>query len=138
MRFGFIEHFSDFVIIVRRHAELVAPDGLIIITSPSFAGMQYLLRLIADYENLKRHNTSTMNLSSFKKAFSEPPFKIEMFRYYRTFGFWHENESSKRIADLFKRFFNRGGMLLTKLFGENFDNPLVSQCIVCVARKIAI
>jgi len=38
--FGFVEHFENFEAVVRKHADLVAPGGTLIISLPHFAHLQ--------------------------------------------------------------------------------------------------
>ena len=59
--FGLIEHFEDWPGLLRRHAELVAEGGTLIVSTPNFrTGIQGLLHRWCDQENLGRHNLAAM------------------------------------------------------------------------------
>jgi len=64
---GFIEHFSDYQSLIKRHWELVRPGGLMLLTVPTLTPVQQFIRLIT-YEHskmqeiLNTHNLSIMNL----------------------------------------------------------------------------
>jgi 2-polyprenyl-3-methyl-5-hydroxy-6-metoxy-1,4-benzoquinol methylase len=60
--FGFVEHFDDPTDAVLRHAELLAPGGVAIITIPNYGGIYGRLQANFDPPNLKLHNTDIMNV----------------------------------------------------------------------------
>ncbi|TSA45575.1 methyltransferase domain-containing protein [bacterium] len=133
--FGFVEHFENFPEVIKKHADLVSPGGMLIITMPHFAHVQYFFHWILDRENLRRHNTKIMNLKSLRKALTGLPFEIKYLNYYQTIGFWTE----KKNLNGFEQFLNQAIRLFCRLvnglFGYNHPNPLISPHIVLVARK---
>lgn len=133
--FGFIEHFEDINKIIARHSELVALDGKLIVTLPHFAHGQYLLHWLIDRENLKKHNTKIMNLNSIKKAVQNNGLKIEHLSYYKTFGFWTENNKTSKTTKMVNWLIIKSGKVVTKIFGHDKPNFLFSPHIVCVATK---
>lgn len=135
--FGFIEHFDNTDPIIAKHAELVAPGGKLIITLPHFAHAQYFLHWLIDRDNLKKHNTKIMNLDSIKKAVTKSGLKIEYLSYYKTFGFWTENNNLTRLEKLINWSILKFGKVVTKIFGYDRPNSLFSPHIVCVAKRIA-
>lgn len=106
-----------------------------IVTVPNFGRAQFLLHSIIDYKNLKRHNTSIMKLKAFRNALEKLPFKIEMLRYYQTFGFWHENKNPGKLTRFFNNLIWKAGDGMIKLFGDDWSNSMFSPHIVCVARR---
>ena len=133
--FGFVEHFKDFNDILRRHMKLVAPGGLLIISIPHFSQMQYFFHWLIDRENLKRHNTSIMNLVSFQKAFNSTPFTIQHLTYYKTFGFWTEREQLHIWEKFIQYSIKKFGKTLNILFGYERPNQFFSPHIICIAQK---
>ena len=60
--FGFIEHFTDWHEVLGHHADLVAPDGFLVIEAPNMAGLlQRVLRQLFDKQNLAGHWTPAMH-----------------------------------------------------------------------------
>lgn len=134
--FGFIEHFDDINQVIKRHSELIAPQGEMIITLPHFAHAQYFFHWLIDRENLKKHNTKIMNLKSIRKAVEDSGFKIKHLSYYKTFGFWTERDKMNSIEKLINWTILKFGKIIIKIFGYNKPNFLFSPHIVCVATKL--
>lgn len=134
--FGFIEHFDDINPIIRKHAELIAPGGKLIITLPHFAHVQYILHWLIDRENLRKHNTKIMNLDSIGKAVTRSGLKIKYLSYYKTFGFWTEREEMSLIEKFINWAILKFGKVVTKTFGYNRPNFLFSPHIICIATKL--
>jgi len=133
--FGFVEHFENFEEVVRKHAELVAPGGTLIISLPHFAHLQYVFHWLIDRKNLRQHNTKIMNLTAVRRAFLGLPFKIEYLSYYKTFYFRTAKTDLKlweRAAEKAIRLSGRG---LRKLIGAHRPNFLVSPEIICIATR---
>lgn len=133
--FGFIEHFDDINKVIAQHANLVAPNGKLIITLPHFAHGQYLIHWLIDRENLKKHNTKIMNLDSIKKAVQNNGLRIEHLSYYKTFGFWNERISMAWWERCINWSILKFGKLITGVFGYDRPNFIFSPHIVCVATK---
>lgn len=133
--FGFIEHFENIEPIVLKHAELIAPEGKLIITLPHFAHAQYFFHWLIDRENLKKHNTKIMNLNSIRKAVEQSGLKIQFLSYYKTFGFWTERKDMSRLEKMINWTIIKSGKVITKIFGYNRPNFFFSPHIVCVATK---
>lgn len=133
--FGFVEHFENINEVVGKHADLVAPGGKVIITLPHFAHAQYFLHWLIDRENLKKHNTKIMNLRSIRQSFENLAFKIDYLSYYKTFGFWTENNKMSKTAKMINWLIIKSGKVITKIFGHDRPNFLFSPHIVCVATK---
>ena len=133
--FGFIEHFDDINKVVAQHANLIAPNGKLIITLPHFAHGQYFLHWLIDRDNLKRHNTKIMNLNSIKKAIQNNGLRIEHLSYYKTFGFWTERTNMTRWDKCINWSILKFGKVITKIFGYDRPNFLFSPHIVYIATK---
>lgn len=131
--FGFVEHFKNIDHVIKRHADLVAPGGKLIITLPHFAHAQYFFHWLIDRENLKKHNTKIMNLNSIRKAVKNSGLRIEHLSYYETFGFWTENNNITRREKIIKNLIRFFGKVLNKTVGYDRPNFLFSPFIVCVA-----
>jgi cyclopropane fatty-acyl-phospholipid synthase-like methyltransferase len=134
--FGFVEHFDDLAVVVKRHAEFVAPGGMLIITMPHFAHLQYPLHWLLDRQNLRRHNTKSMNLKALADAMKEQPFELRHLDYYGTMDFWTENKNMSRWQKLLNWQVRSVTKRVNKLFGANKPNRLVSPHIVLIAERM--
>lgn len=84
---GFVEHFIDFQEIIRKHASLVKPGGLLIITTPNFTRLQGVLHKFFDDENFRRHNVHSMNLDIWSSVLKDEGFSIQSSCYFGKFAF---------------------------------------------------
>lgn len=135
--FGFVEHFDDLDAVVKKHAALVAPDGMLFITMPNFAHLQYPLHWLLDRENLRRHNTRIMNLRSLRRALVGLPFQIRHLSYYRTMDFWTENANPLFWQKILKSQVRALSRTINRIVGPNRPNALLSPHIVLVAQRHA-
>ncbi|SRR6266480_1786539 len=65
--FGLIEHFDDPREIVRRHAVLAKPGGVVLITVPNYGGIYGRIQRYFDPESLDIHNLDIMNPGTLAK-----------------------------------------------------------------------
>lgn len=133
--FGFAEHFDDFPLTMRRHADLVAPGGLMIVTMPHFHHLQYPLHWLLDRDNLRRHNVSSMRRSAVRAAMAPLPFDVLELAYYGTFEFWTEEASPPRWHRVATRAVQLAGAVATRVVGRQRPNPLFSPHLYLVARR---
>jgi 2-polyprenyl-3-methyl-5-hydroxy-6-metoxy-1,4-benzoquinol methylase len=132
--FGFIEHFEDLDMVIKKHALLVKPGGILIITLPNLANLQYVFHWLIDREILKRHNIKVMNLKLIRKSFNNLPFTIQYLSYYKPFMLWTDkkpNWREKCIILLFKVF----GAIIKRSHVFNRPNAVTSPFIVCISKK---
>lgn len=86
---GFIEHFPNWAEAIRKHAELVKPGGLLLITVPNFAGaLQKTLHQWLDPVNLSRHHLPAMDPELWKAELAQQGFEILESSYFPEFDFW--------------------------------------------------
>jgi trans-aconitate methyltransferase len=67
---GFIEHFENYDEVLDRHCKYLAPGGSMLVMIPNKRYLREWYGRVVDYENLKMHNLSCMNLKTFRR-FSE-------------------------------------------------------------------
>ncbi len=135
--FGFAEHFDDLALTLRRHADLVAPEGTLLVTMPHFHHLQYPLHWLLDHDNLERHNVSSMRRASVRRALAPLPFDILELAYYGTFDFWTEVESPPLWHRATTRAIGLAGAAVTRIIGRHRPNPLLSPHLYVVARRHA-
>lgn len=94
MSYGFIEHFDNPEDIIRRHWDLVADDGILILNAPVFGPMQMALRrLVLEPDKLKwtlqAHNQAIMNVDAIRDiCLKLPGARIEKASYVGHMGSW--------------------------------------------------
>ncbi len=97
--FGFMEHFTDWAKVLARHAELVAPGGHLLITTPNFRGaVPHLLHRWLDAENLARHNVEAMNPVAWADCVARAGLKVIEAGGLGSFDFWVEPQSRSAFA----------------------------------------
>jgi cyclopropane fatty-acyl-phospholipid synthase-like methyltransferase len=131
--FGFIEHFYDFRSVLRRHAALVKPGGLLIVTCPNFRRVQLVLHWLFDRSNLRKHVIAAMDMEAWRTTLCESGMEIVEMGYSETFLFW--TESSSRLASWIGRRISKLGMWVNSRF--NRPNRFTSPFMYCVAKKVA-
>lgn len=106
--FGLIEHFEDWPALVRIHAKLVAPGGLLLLTAPNFRGtIQRFLHGWLDGDNLREHNLNAMIPSEWGAIVRTMGFEIVFQGHFGRFDFWmgdlEEMSFSQRAGRAFMR-----------------------------------
>jgi SAM-dependent methyltransferase len=65
--YGFIEHFGDTRDVIRRHVDLLAPGGHLLIILPNFLGLNGWIQQRFDRESFEAHNLQSMELSGLRE-----------------------------------------------------------------------
>lgn len=130
---GFIEHFEDTFDVIKRHWDMVAKNGTMIIGLPNFLGMNGIYQLIFDPSNLNVHNLDSMNISTLRKiAKSLKPKKFEII-YHSGALVWLEKLTLRPLLlRLLTYALNSLGMILVRL---NIRNKFTSTHIFIIAEK---
>lgn len=63
---GFIEHFDDTADVIKRHVQLLEPDGNLLIVLPNFRGLNGWIQKVFDKENFEAHNLNSMIIDDLK------------------------------------------------------------------------
>jgi len=91
--FGFIEHFTNWEEILRKHMALVADKGHLIVEAPNFTGrFQNWLHLNFDKANYARHHLPAMDIDKWAALIEQCGFEIIYAGYFGKFRFWTEPE----------------------------------------------
>jgi 2-polyprenyl-3-methyl-5-hydroxy-6-metoxy-1,4-benzoquinol methylase len=87
--FGLIEHFENWGELIRRHIEMCAKGGLVVITTPNFRGKaQLLMRTLVDGDNLRGHNLDAMRPDAWREVAVDMGCKVLYSGYIGNFDFW--------------------------------------------------
>jgi 2-polyprenyl-3-methyl-5-hydroxy-6-metoxy-1,4-benzoquinol methylase len=93
MSFGFIEHFSDWEDVMKKHFDMVNDGGIVFIEVPNFKGLfQLIPRFLFDKENFKRHNLSSMNIEKWTKLAESNGLKVLDSGYFGGYDMWIEKK----------------------------------------------
>ena len=102
--FGFIEHFSDVDLILKKHMNLLNKNGTLIIGIPNFRGLTGFFQKKLGKKILDAHKLDIMNLSFFKKIASDHSLTIEDISY---LGGFDKDMIARVKEDKFQNFFFR-------------------------------
>jgi SAM-dependent methyltransferase len=131
--FGFIEHFPDWRNVLLKHAELVAPGGLLLIETPNFRGwVQQLSHRLLDATNLRRHHLPAMDPDAWATLLRADGFDILSHGYLGRFEFWTDSPA----PNLFQRFVHRMLRSITPMLERaKPGSAALSPYCVLIARK---
>lgn len=101
---GFIEHFTNWVDMIVRHAEIVKPNGWLLIGTPNYAGIvQRVLHKLLEEENYKTHVTASMNPALWKQILEGAGFEVSYAGTIGSFDLWTRGtETLPRITQEFE------------------------------------
>lgn len=131
--FGFIEHFPEWGNLIVKHAELVAPGGLLVLETPNFRGLaqQFLHRLL-DAVNLRRHHLGAMRPKAWAEQLRALGFEVIEQGHMGRFEFWRDSPPLRLPGRLMMKLVNRLTPLL-RLFPEG--SAMLAPYCVLLARK---
>jgi 2-polyprenyl-3-methyl-5-hydroxy-6-metoxy-1,4-benzoquinol methylase len=100
---GFIEHFTNWIDIIVRHAQIVKPNGWLLIGAPNYAGIvQRVLHKLLEEENYKTHVTASMNPALWKQILEGAGFEVTYAGTVGSFDLWSQGlETLPRITQEF-------------------------------------
>lgn len=131
--FGFIEHFPGWSGMITRHAELVAPGGLLVLETPNFRGWaQQILHLLLDAVNLRRHHLGAMSPRAWAAQLRSLGFEVVEHGYMGRFEFWRDSPPLGLLGRLLMKAVNRLTPLLRRL---PEGSAALSPYCVLIARK---
>ena len=131
--YGFIEHFSEIEKVLAKHWELVKPGGKLIIVYPNFLGINGLLQVLFDPENLIVHNLSIMLMRNLNEKLQLAGIHKYKIFYYGGLGIWLEGLDKRSLV--LKSFIYALAAFGKVLKILDINNRLISPQIVLVAKK---
>lgn len=131
--FGFIEHFRDWRGMIERHADLVAPGGMLVLETPNFRGwVQWLLHRTLDATNLRRHHLAAMQPQEWARMLRERGFEIVSHGYLGSFDFWSDSPPPNAVQRMLHRLLRVTGPWLRR---REPGSAALSPYCVLIARK---
>jgi SAM-dependent methyltransferase len=126
---GFVEHFDDYQLVVRKHEELAAPGGLLVIIVPN---LTHVHRVLCGYfapEILSVHRFPLMHAEILQKTLQDAGLEVLHCKYHRTF---RPTYRLPRSVDLCSRAVQKCLRLLRL---DNIGNRFASPYLISVSRK---
>jgi len=126
---GFVEHFDDYQLVVRKHEALAAPGGLVIIIVPN---LMHLHRILCGYfapEILSVHRFPLMHAQILRRTLEDAGLEVLHCQYHRTF---RPTYRLPRPVDLCSRAVQKG---LRLLHLDSMGNRFASPYLISVSRK---
>ena len=82
MSAGFIEHFSDTSLIIKKHLDLLREEGIFLITLPNLKGLLGLITWLFDRKSYNMHNIACMRIPLLKRIMHQQQLKECRVEYY--------------------------------------------------------
>lgn len=127
MSFGLIEHFEDPGLAIKRHIELLAPGGYLVIGIPNLVGLNLLSMWLLRREFIAQHNRAIMSVAAMNQLFRPHPIqhrycgRVGFFQFYGRFS-----RREKSFRGLMARIANRMQSILNPLQNAIFLGRNVS------------
>lgn len=132
--FGFIEHFTQWREVLAKHAELVAPGGLLVVETPNFRGwVQQLFHRWIDGINTRRHHLPAMAPETWAAIARTQGFEVIQAGYLGRFDLWTDTPVTTWWQRMGYRF-----LALTTPLWKRFGSGRAATAPYCIliARRI--
>jgi len=117
---GFIEHFEDTKLIIKKHYELLKPGGVLLATYPNFRGINGLIQKHLDPKNYSIHNIKSMNIELLNGILKELNLKHHKVTYTGRPAIWMEPDAP--VGTLMRKLL----IVLSKILARNpFRNNII-------------
>jgi hypothetical protein len=126
---GFAEHFDDYELVVRRHAEWAKPGGLVVIIVPNLTHIHRLLCGLFEPEVLRVHRFPIMRSNVMRQTLEKAGLRVLHCEYHKTF---RPTYKVPRGIGLFFRVFHK---LLQACGLDDIGNRFGSPYLISVSRK---
>jgi L-malate glycosyltransferase len=132
--FGFIEHFENYLEVIKIHCDLVKYNGYVIITTPNYKGfLQYGVHYLFDKKNLKIHNVKSMSPKIWADYLQANNFEIIFKGYFGGLYFWLGNHGRNKLEKFLIYILHGTAARLKKIISSN--SSLYSYNCGIVAKK---
>jgi SAM-dependent methyltransferase len=126
---GFAEHFDDYELVVKKHAEWAKPGGLVVIIVPNLTHIHRLLCGWFAPEVLRIHRFPLMHTKVMRQTLEKAGLRVLHCEYYKTF---RPTYQLPRIMDLSGRAVRK----LLQISGlDDIGNRFGSPYLISVSRK---
>lgn len=133
---GFVEHFKDYIKVIKLHDKFVKCGGYLVITAPNYRGkIMYMLHRFFDYDNLIIHNIESMNPDEWKEVLEKMNYEILFSGYFGEFEYSPSKEMIEKKC--LKRYLYRAAEPVIRYLNHTITRnaPGYSSNCGIVARK---
>lgn len=135
---GFIEHFSNLNDVIEKHLELLKPDGILIIGTPNFLGLNKKVFQRISPDKLSKHELATMDVNNWEMFEKKFRLKVLFKGYIGGFEpliYTYDNKSTLNLG--IYRFFTIIRVLLTDRFKflRKINSKYFSGYVIGVYKK---
>ena len=110
---GFVEHFENWEVVIERHLELVAPNGLIMLEAPNFLGaFQNWFHRTFDADNLAMHHVPAMDPFQWAEVVRRHGFEVMFCGFFGRFHLWYGDEQRGPFKKIVLKWLMRSRNLL--------------------------
>jgi SAM-dependent methyltransferase len=126
---GFVEHFDDHELVVRKHSEVAKPGGLVIIMVPNLTHIHRVLARMFDPQGLRVHRFPLMHRKVLRSTLEKCGLEVLHCEYNKTF---RPPYALPQPFDLGSRAVQKALRLLSL---DNIGNQFGSPYLISVSRK---
>jgi SAM-dependent methyltransferase len=126
---GFAEHFDDYELVVRKHAEFAKPGGLIVVMVPNLTHIHKLLCGCFAPEVLRVHRFPLMRKEIMRQTLEKAGLRVLHCEYHRTFRPTYKlPETVRLMSRVVEKLLHVSGL-------DNCGNRFGSPYLITVSRK---
>jgi len=126
---GFVEHFDEHDEVVRRHAEIAKPGGLVVIVVPNLTHIHWLLCSLFNPELIKAHRTHLMDKCNLRRSLEKAGLRVLLCKHQKTF---RPSYALPPVMQFFSRCVQK---LLISTRLDEIGNPFASPYLISVSQK---
>jgi SAM-dependent methyltransferase len=126
---GFVEHFEDCELVIRKHAELAKTGGLVVVMVPNLRHLHYVLCKAFQPRVLAVHRLTLMERGRLRSTLERCGLEVLFCGYQKTF---RPTYKLPTMVDLASRAAQK---MLRTLHLDEIGNPIASPYLISVARK---
>lgn len=126
---GFVEHFSDYNLVIRKHAELAKPGGLVIVIVPNLTHLHRFLCSTFDRENFKAHVLTLMYRDNLRNTLQSAGLTVLHCDFQKTFRPVYPLPKPMSLASRAVQ----KALRITHV--DNIGNQFASPYLISISRK---
>jgi SAM-dependent methyltransferase len=126
---GFVEHFDDHELVVKKHAEWAKPGGLVVLIVPNLTHVHRLLCGWFEPEALRTHRFPLMHRNVMRRTLEKTGLQVLHCEYHRTFRPTYNLPGAVRLMS------RAVEKLLHACRLDNIGNRFASPYLISISRK---
>jgi 2-polyprenyl-3-methyl-5-hydroxy-6-metoxy-1,4-benzoquinol methylase len=126
---GFVEHFTDHLLVIQKHAELAKPGGLVVIMVPNLTHVHKVLCSTFDRKSFDAHVLTLMNRKTLSDTLRAAGLKVLHCDFHKTF---RPTYPLPRAVDLASRGVQKA-LRMSRL--DNIGNRFASPYLISISQK---